>query len=51
MFAIFLDLAEKPEEIPPLKWEEDMQLFSQFIDRKVGSSMPVLFTFHTHVYN
>ena len=37
VFSRLLHVAEEPPVIPPLNWEEDMQLFSQFTDRKVGS--------------
>ena len=40
---IFLDtdLSEETTEVKPLKWEEDMQLFSRFLDRKVGVTILV----------
>ena len=36
--SIYLSESEVSEETPvvkPLRWEEDMQLFSRFLDRKV----------------
>ena len=36
--SIYLSESEMSEETPvvkPLRWEEDMQLFSRFLDRKV----------------
>ena len=43
IFANFLDtdLSEETTEVKPLKWEEDMQLFSRFLDRKVGVTILV----------
>lgn len=40
---IFLDtdLSEETAEVKPLKWEEDIQLFSRFLDRKVGVTILV----------
>ena len=35
------DLSEETTEVKPLKWEEDMQLFSRFLDRKVGVTILV----------
>ena len=33
------DNAEEKQTIKPLKWEEDMQLYSRFLDRKVNHSL------------
>ena len=31
------EVSEETPTVKPLKWEEDMQLFSRFLDRKVSS--------------
>lgn len=36
-FYYFMEnfIAEQPDVMTPLNWQEDMQLFSEFLDRKV----------------
>ena len=41
------EVSEETPTVKPLKWEEDMQLFSRFLDRKVKSDFVLRFLLQT----